>query len=228
MNYCPQCGKPLPSQNVKFCPECGCNLSAQPEEKNDVVCPDCGMVFDEAIPSECPNCGCPSELFKPYVEDEVLNNTEENEKPEKKSSIKPFLIALLCIIGIGCFLYVEKDHREKAEEQREQREKEEAQEKENKRIQHANEVLFAKMTGTYYSDFFYYKGTYVKYRIALYSSGNYEIEIINDYRQVVLRKTGRWEAYSNLNSIVLDRESQEWGAIEIVGNHLKFGDVECY
>lgn len=112
MNYCPQCGSPLTSENIKFCPECGCNLKAL--QRVDMECPDCGMVFDrQAIPNECPTCGCPSERFKVHEDDAEINaeliTTPENEQPEneqpKKVSIKPFLITLLFVI-VGClFIY---------------------------------------------------------------------------------------------------------------------------
>lgn len=112
MNYCPQCGSPLTSQNIKFCPECGCNLKAL--QRVDMECPDCGMVFDrQAIPNECPSCGCPSERFKVHEDDAEINaeliTTPENEQPEneqpKKTSIKPVLITLLFVIAGCLFIY---------------------------------------------------------------------------------------------------------------------------
>ena len=107
MNYCPQCGTPLTSENIKFCPECGCNLKAL--QRVDMECPDCGMVFDrQTIPNECPTCGCPSERFKVHEDDAEINaeliTTPENEQP-KKVSIKPFLITLLFVIAGCLFIY---------------------------------------------------------------------------------------------------------------------------
>lgn len=71
MNNCPQCGKPLPLQNMKFCPECGCNLSAQSVEDYDVICPDCNTVITDEN-SDCPNCGCPPNLFTKRVKAKFL------------------------------------------------------------------------------------------------------------------------------------------------------------
>lgn len=71
MNNCPQCGKPLPLQNMKFCPECGCNLSAQSVEDYDVICPDCNSVITDEN-SDCPNCGCPPNLFTKRVKAKFL------------------------------------------------------------------------------------------------------------------------------------------------------------
>ena len=62
MNFCPQCGSLLPSQQVRFCPNCGCELSSQKLRDVDTICPDCNSVITD-VNKDCPICGCPSNMF---------------------------------------------------------------------------------------------------------------------------------------------------------------------
>ena len=80
MNYCPQCGKPLPIQDLKFCPECGCNLSSQKAKDYDVICPDCDSVITDEN-SACPICGCPPDMFTRRAKAKLLRG-EALECPE--------------------------------------------------------------------------------------------------------------------------------------------------
>jgi len=209
----------------------GDNISNQPAKGYKVICPDCGAVFEDTVPAECPNCACPSEQFK-------RQGKEISQSPSArgKNSIIGVIFIVLIIGAIGGFTFykiastLERERQEQYE--KEQRENEaRAQEEQRRKVQEADRKLFKKMTGTYVSQYFYHQGSYIKYRISLYSGGNYEIEILNDYNRVVHRRTGRWEACSASNVIALDVDSRsgDWGgAIGIVGNHLEFGGVECY
>ena len=233
---CPDCNSVITNEDSD-CPICGCpsNMFIKRAKVKFVhgeklECPDCVKVFAEIIPADCPNCGCPSEKFKIHEE-----RVPQAQSTKKRRSLRGILIMIFIIGAIGGFSYykitgvVENARYEQYQKEKQEKEARE-QEEQRRNIEKADKELFQKMTGTYVSDYFYYQGTYVKYRITLYRSGDYEIEILNDYHRVVHRGTGTWRAFSASNVIALDIDSSgNWGgAISIVGNHIRFGGVECF
>jgi hypothetical protein len=69
MKFCPECGKPLPSEVVKFCPECGFELARAVEtvkgepflQVRGNRCPMCGYLLQGQPDGSwrCVNIGCP-------------------------------------------------------------------------------------------------------------------------------------------------------------------------
>jgi len=75
MKFCPECGKPLPSESVKYCSECGYRLAlvsapqpvseatpstaeakaSQPQQPSR-TCPRCGAALAPNVTQFCPSC----------------------------------------------------------------------------------------------------------------------------------------------------------------------------
>ena len=267
MNYCPQCGKPLPLQDLKFCPECGCNLLSQKAKDYDVICPDCnsiisdensdcpicgcpsnlftkrpketinfgatlecpdcGAIFMEKIPSTCPNCGCPSNYFVQKKKSDRSATSISN----KNFSIKTLIIIIsICLAG-GIGYYIISTIQEKAAHEqyvKEQNERRKSEEANAKRLEQEKERFLNKISGTYYSKYFNYRGRSVKYRIYLRTNKRYTIDILDYYSQVLHSESGYFDVVPKDNGIVLNPNSSNSSWIKVVGRSLEWGDIDLY